>query len=282
RRDLRPSRPCRPGGRRRPPAGTGAREPPAATTRAPRERSGCSDGDRVAQQLDRLDVEERGPEGVQRPSARHVDAEAGARPVVAHHEHDLLGAAAPEEPDFDAVVVPLRELDQVVVPVKCHLLSNELTVVALIHDMSERDVRPLAHRRLAVGAELVVAGEKAGQDAAAEEQRHHDGEADVHPLLVPGGQAAATARRSSSGRRNWPVQASGTPATPSGGPTAIPSPPASPPSGPRSTSQSACLITSRLCSITSTVFPESTSRCSTSSRRSMSAKWSPVVGSSRM
>ena len=32
------------------------------------------------------------------------------------------------------------------------------------------------------------------------------------------------------------------------------------PSGPRSTIQSACLITSRLCSITSTVFPESTSR----------------------
>ena len=38
---------------------------------------------------------------------------------------------------------------------------------------------------------------------------------------------------------------------------------------------------SRLCSITSIVLPASTSRCSTSSSFSMSAKWSPVVGSSR-
>src|SRR5207302_1773333 len=55
-----------------------------------------------------------------------------------------------------------------------------------------------------------------------------------------------------------------------------------PPSGPRSISQSACLITSRLCSITSTVLPASTSRCRTSSSFSMSAKCSPVVGSSSM
>ena len=39
--------------------------------------------------------------------------------------------------------------------------------------------------------------------------------------------------------------------------------------------QSACLITSRLCSITSTVLPASTSRCSTSSSFSMSAKCKP-------
>ena len=57
---------------------------------------------------------------------------------------------------------------------------------------------------------------------------------------------------------------------------------ASPPSGPRSTTQSACLITSRLCSITSTVLPLSTSRCSTSSSFSMSARCRPVVGSSSM
>ena len=42
-------------------------------------------------------------------------------------------------------------------------------------------------------------------------------------------------------------------------------PPPSPASGPRSMTQSAVLITSRLCSITTTVLPRSTSRCSTSS-----------------
>ena len=49
-----------------------------------------------------------------------------------------------------------------------------------------------------------------------------------------------------------------------------------------SISRSADLITSRLCSITTTLLPASTSRCSTSSRRCTSAKCSPVVGSSRM
>src|SRR5660398_211194 len=42
------------------------------------------------------------------------------------------------------------------------------------------------------------------------------------------------------------------------------------------------LITSRLCSITATVLPESTKRCNTSSNLSTSAKCNPVVGSSRM
>ena len=46
----------------------------------------------------------------------------------------------------------------------------------------------------------------------------------------------------------------------SGVPVAVIRPPAAPPSGPRSISQSADLITSRLCSITSTVLPRSTSR----------------------
>ena len=58
-------------------------------------------------------------------------------------------------------------------------------------------------------------------------------------------------------------------------------PPPSPPSGPRSTTQSAVLITSRLCSITTTVFPDRATvqhfeQCA------MSWKCSPVVGSSRM
>ena len=42
------------------------------------------------------------------------------------------------------------------------------------------------------------------------------------------------------------------------------------------------LDTSRLCSITRTVLPWSTSRCSTPSSRRTSSKCSPVVGSSRM
>ena len=45
---------------------------------------------------------------------------------------------------------------------------------------------------------------------------------------------------------------------------------------------SAVLITSKLCSITSTLFPASTNLCSTSISLSTSAKWSPVVGSSRI
>ena len=61
-----------------------------------------------------------------------------------------------------------------------------------------------------------------------------------------------------------------------------PCPPPSPPSGPRSMIQSADLMTSRLCSITSTVLPASTRRCSTPSSRRTSSKWRPVVGSSRM
>src|SRR6478609_7776295 len=70
-------------------------------------------------------------------------------------------------------------------------------------------------------------------------------------------------------------------ATCSGVPSAMIRPPRAPPSGPRSTIQSAVLITSRLCSITSTVLPPSTRRWSTSSSFSTSAKWRPVVGSSR-
>ena len=65
-------------------------------------------------------------------------------------------------------------------------------------------------------------------------------------------------------------------------PEATSLPPSSPPSGPRSMMRSAVLITSRLCSITTTVLPCSTSRPSISSRRCTSAKCRPVVGSSRM
>ena len=61
--------------------------------------------------------------------------------------------------------------------------------------------------------------------------------------------------RRSSGCRYWPVYDVLTSATCSGVPAATTVPPRSPPSGPRSMIQSAVLITSRLCSITSTVLP---------------------------
>ena len=66
----------------------------------------------------------------------------------------------------------------------------------------------------------------------------------------------------------------------SGVPSATKRPPAAPPSGPRSITQSAVLMTSRLCSMTTTVLPASTNPCRTANNRLMSAKCSPVVGSS--
>ena len=51
--------------------------------------------------------------------------------------------------------------------------------------------------------------------------------------------------------------------------------------GPRSITQSARATTSRLCSMTMTVRPDSTSRSSRPMRLSTSCMWSPVVGSSR-
>ncbi|HVQ26533.1 MAG TPA: hypothetical protein VMV01_15205, partial [Planctomycetota bacterium] len=57
-------------------------------------------------------------------------------------------------------------------------------------------------------------------------------------------------------------------------------PPSAPPSGPRSITQSACLITCRLCSITTSVAPPSSRRCSAFSSSATSPRWSPVVGSS--
>src|SRR6185437_13357492 len=119
------------------------------------------------------------------------------------------------------------------------LAGDDLAAATVVDHMSEQHVGPLAKRRLAVAADLVVAGDVAREHAGAEEHAHEHGDADVDPLLVTARHAAATARRSSSGRRNCPVYASATPATSSGVPTAITSPPASPPSGPRSTIQSA-------------------------------------------
>src|SRR5262252_1601390 len=84
------------------------------------------------------------------------------------------------------------------------------------------------------------------------------------------GSLASRPAASSIGRRYWPVYDAGSRATCSGVPSATSCPPRSPPSGPRSISQSAVLSTSRLCSITITVLPLSTRRCSTVSSRSTS------------
>ena len=71
-------------------------------------------------------------------------------------------------------------------------------------------------------------------------------------------------------------------ATVSGVPATTTSPPFTPPPGPKSTTQSAVLMTSRLCSITTTVLPWSARRWRTSRSLRTSSKWRPVVGSSRM
>src|SRR5690606_13033810 len=78
--------------------------------------------------------------------------------------------------------------------------------------------------------------------------------------------AGAVAESGSSLARKRPVWDAGLAAMSSGVPVAMIWPPRWPPSGPRSTTQSAVLITSRLCSITTTVLPSSRRRCSTPSR----------------
>src|SRR6478609_7253649 len=81
--------------------------------------------------------------------------------------------------------------------------------------------------------------------------------------------------------RKWAVGVSNF-ATCSGGPWATSWPPCLPASGPRSRIQSADLMTSRLCSMTRSEWPESTSFWKTANKFSISEKCSPVVGSSRM
>ncbi len=80
--------------------------------------------------------------------------------------------------------------------------------------------------------------------------------------------------------RKRPVWLASTRATCSGVPCATTLPPPEPPSGPMSTTQSALLMTSRLCSMTRTLLPLSTSDWSTPSSLRMSSKCRPVVGSS--
>src|SRR5690606_8900646 len=82
------------------------------------------------------------------------------------------------------------------------------------------------------------------------------------------GDQAADLRRRGRSRpstlaRKRPVCECSTAASCSGVPSATMVPPRWPPSGPRSITQSAVLITSRLCSITTTVLPSSRSLCST-------------------
>ena len=81
--------------------------------------------------------------------------------------------------------------------------------------------------------------------------------------------------------RYFPVCDAGQPGSSPGGPVNRISPPRPPPSGPISITQSAAAISSRRCSTTTTVFPRSTSRRSSASRRATSRLCRPVVGSSR-
>ena len=70
---------------------------------------------------------------------------------------------------------------------------------------------------------------------------------------------AAYMQGAKSGLSKRPVWLSGSAAISSGVPSAVIWPPLLPPSGPRSMIQSADFITSRLCSMTITVLPRSTS-----------------------
>src|SRR5712692_3021435 len=101
-------------------------------------------------------------------------------------------------------------------------------------------------------------------------------------VLLPLVNLPSSSPTASTLRRYWPVNDPFARATSSGDPAASTAPPAAPPSGPRSMTQSAVFTTSRLCSITTTVLPLSTNRCSTSSSSRTSSKCRPVVGSSRM
>ena len=81
--------------------------------------------------------------------------------------------------------------------------------------------------------------------------------------------------------RYFPVCDAGQPGSSPGGPVNRILPPRPPPSGPISITQSAAAISSRRCFTTTTVFPRSTSRRSSASRRATSRLCRPVVGSSR-
>ena len=97
------------------------------------------------------------------------------------------------------------------------------------------------------------------------------------PLRRPGSICGCIALSRFKCRAVW---LSGHSAICSGVPTATTRPPRLPPSGPRSMTQSACATTSRLCSITTTELPSSTNWLRMPIKRLMSARCSPVVGSS--
>jgi putative ABC transport system permease protein len=87
-------------------------------------------------------------------------------------------------------------------------------------------------------------------------------------------------RRGQPRCRARPVCDSRLAATTSGGPAATTRPPPAPPSGPRSMTQSELAITSRLCSMTTSVWPASIRWSKTRSIRATSSACRPLVGSS--
>ena len=110
-------------------------------------------------------------------------------------------------------------------------------------------------------------------------------------LLLVSAPAWVWPRASDRTRINPPASVSGTvPCRRPGGGRHLPPgcrsqrqvPPPSPPSGPRSITWSAVLITSRLCSMTTTVSCPHPPAWSTSMSLCTSAVWRPVVGSSRI
>src|SRR5258705_1787860 len=179
-------------------------------------------------------------------------------------EVDAAAAAGPErpQPDLRALQI-LKDRDR---PAPARLAVADapydvgVLLVGPVREVEPRDVEARRHQAIELGGVAARGTDRAD---------------DLGP---PHRQEPA-----SYGLKNCPVyERSARLASSSGVPVAATRPPSSPPSGPRSITQSAVFTTSRLCSMITTVLPCSTSLLSTSSRRWMSAKCRPVVGSSRM
>src|SRR4051812_44710354 len=115
-----------------------------------------------------------------------------------------------------------------------------------------------------------------------ERKSEHDDNCNPLVLSAAGCSRSLLHSSRSKGFKNSAVKLFGRFAISSGGPAPRTSPPRCPPSGPRSMIQSAHFIISKLCSITTRVFPASRSFISTCKSFSISATCSPVVGSSRI
>src|SRR5581483_10991235 len=152
----------------------------------------------------------------------------------------------------------------------------------------DRDFHPreppfeqLQRLRLGAGAFLVAdpfRAQDAHRNAGADRNGDGDFRSDIHHRVsnVIANRPVSTGLLGlgSTVRSQRPVCDASTAATSSGRPMATTRPPCIPASGPRSITQSASLITSRLCSISTSVCPASTSRSKTWASLRMSSRCS--------